>query len=228
MFLPLSSVKTSSSKISSTSKCLVWREEKTRVGYFSKVKTTREFCHEGFLVLLCWWPDGNFIDQRSSELKTDMIPGYYQSTSLALPPFAQTCYRPLGRLVFTRHSWFFAPSLTKEAFWWSLDPKIKNLMVESFFFFFARPFQSGLLIRLQCLLDGAVRRPSTGADAHLSSHVALSRLRPVWRRACALIYSIFGPLPPRFPHSLGSLCEKEKKNQLVPANKSKELQQNLD
>lgn len=67
---------------------------------------------------------------------------------------------------------------------------------ELFFFFLARPFQSGLLIRLQCLLDGAVRRPSTGADAHLSSHVALSRLRPVWRRACALIYSIFGPLPP--------------------------------
>lgn len=53
VFLPLSSVKTSGSKTFPTSKCSVWREEKTRVGHFSKVKTTREFCREGFLVLLC-------------------------------------------------------------------------------------------------------------------------------------------------------------------------------
>lgn len=121
------------------------------------------------------------------------------------------------------------PLADKRGFLMEPRPK-KNLMVESLFFFLAHPFQSGLLIRLQCLLDGAVRRPSTGADAHLSSHVALSRLRSVWCRACALIYSIFGPVPPPLPLSLGSLCEKEKEkiNQLVPANKSKELQQNLD
>lgn len=82
-------------------------------------------------------------------------------------------------------------------------------------FYLIAPFNQAFLIRLQCLLDGAVRSPSTGADAHLSSHVVLSRLRSVWRRACALIYSVFGLFlpspPPPFHLPFGSLYGKKEK-----------------
>lgn len=86
----------------------------------------------------------------------------------------------------------------KKLFWWSLHPPPpkKPKKNEWKVFYLIAPFNQAFLIRLQCLLDGAVRRPSTGADAHLSSHVVLSRLRSVWRCACALIYSAFCPSPP--------------------------------
>lgn len=63
------------------------------------------------------------------------------------------------------------------------------------------PFSQAYLICLQCLIDGAVRRLSTGADNHLS------RLRSVECRACALIYSVYAPpsLPPPPPSSTWQL-----------------------
>lgn len=88
---------------------------------------------------------------------------------------------------------------------------------------FTCPFQSRLLICLQCILYKAVGRRSTSADAHLSSHVALS-VSSVVCLAPGLRCDLFHLWPVVSP-----LAHSTKKgphwNQAVPANKWSRIQE---